>query len=244
MELTIAIMCAGEGKRMKSNIPKVLHKFNNVPILVKIINECLDLEPKKILIITGKYDSLIKETLLEYLKEKYKKLIFVNQIVANGTGGAIKATLEYYDHNENILILNGDMPLIKSDLLKKFLNKFQNAKLMVSQLENPAGYGRIIYENNKFVGIKEEKDCNEIERKVDIVNTGIYLFNSNILKKYIPKINNINVQNEYYLTDIVKIIIEDTTIIIDTYLVDNKDKYQTYGVNTREELYNLEKKYK
>ena len=243
MNLTITIMAAGEGKRMKSNIPKVLHKFNNIPMLVKIINECLTLKPEKILIITGKFDSLIKDTLLEYLKENYQKLIFVKQEIPNGTGDAIKATLNYYNENENILILNGDMPLIKSDLIKKFLNNSTEAKLMVSKLENPLGYGRILYENNKFIGIKEEKDCNEIEKKIDIVNIGIYLFSSNILKNYIPKIDNNNAQKEYYLTDIVKIIIENTNINIDTYLVDNKDKYQTYGVNTKEELENLEKKY-
>ena len=260
--LVVTIMAAGEGKRMNSNVPKILHKFNSIPMLIRIIIESYKLQPNKIIIITGKYDILIKNTINEYFSEDNQDIInnitFVKQEIPNGTGDAIKSTLDYYD-NENVLILNGDMPLVSSILLKKFINDNEKdslynienncnstemAKLLVAQLENPYGYGRILYNNNnEFIGIKEEKDCTEEEKKIDITNVGIYYFNANILKKYIPLINNNNSQKEYYLTDIIIIIRQYSDINIETYQIEEELKYQIMGVNTQEELKNLEKQY-
>ena len=274
-KLVVTIMAAGEGKRMNSNIPKVLHLFKNAPMLVRIIDEVYRLRPRKIIIVTGKYDKLIKETLEDNLNSYiYKKLVFVKQEIPNGTAGAIKETLRKYNNDENVLILNGDMPLIKSSLLNKIISGKINS-LVVTDLENPTGYGRILYNkelNNKFIGIREEKDCNEEERLIKTVNVGIYYFNAGILKEYIPMIDNDNIQNEYYLTDIVKVIynnsnkddkvndtlddtLDDTinnnisnnesikNIELHTYLLNNDEKYQVLGVNTKEELEELEKKY-
>lgn len=248
--LTVAIMAAGEGKRMNSNIPKILHNFNGIPMLIRILLEVNKINPQNIIIITGKYDLLIKKTIKDYFDSVsniniYNTLIFIQQLEPNGTAGAIKCTLEQYSENEDVLILNGDMPLISSRLIQNFIKEKSNAKLLVSQLDNPYGYGRILYdENNKFIGIKEQKDCNEKEKLINIVNVGIYLFNSNILKKYIPLIDNNNVQNEYYLTDIVKIIRTNSDEEINTYSVDEELKYQINGVNTQEELRLLEEQYK
>jgi bifunctional N-acetylglucosamine-1-phosphate-uridyltransferase/glucosamine-1-phosphate-acetyltransferase GlmU-like protein len=238
-------MAAGEGKRMNSSIPKVLHLFNQVPMLVRIINESNKLNPSKIIIITGKYDELIKETLKLYLNEIFEKLTFVQQKSPNGTGDAINSTLHLYNKNENVLILNGDTPLISYYLLNNFIKLNHDALLLVAKLDNPYGYGRILYNNEKvFSGIKEEKDANEEEKKINIVNVGIYYFTSEILQKYIPLIDNINVQNEYYLTDIVKIIKNTSTIDIKTHLIEEELKYQILGVNTQAELLDLENKYK
>ena len=238
--LVVTIMAAGEGKRMNSNIPKILHQFKGIPMLIRIITEVLKINPSKIIIITGKYDILIKETIQNYI-ENYDNLVFIKQNIPHGTGDAIKCTLNEYNDDDHVLILNGDMPLIQSNLLNKFINDFSQAKLLVAKLENPFGYGRILYNNNKFIGIKEEKDCDLIEKEIDIVNVGIYFFKSFILKKYIPLIDNNNIQNEYYLTDIVKIIKND--INIDTYLIEEELKYQILGVNTQQELLDLENKY-
>ena len=235
INLVITIMAAGEGKRMNSDIPKVLHKVKEIPMLIRIINEATKLNPKKIIIITGKYDSLIKSTIESY-GDIYNKLIFVKQNNPKGTADAIKSTLEYYEDDEDVLILNGDMPLITSDLISKFTKDFKEAKLLVAKLENPFGYGRIIYnEKGDFTSIIEQKDCSLEEKKIDIVNVGIYLFKSTILKKYIPMINNNNIQKEYYLTDIIKLLFNN--ININTYLLEDNLKYQIYGVNTQEELH-------
>ena len=246
--LTVTIMAAGEGKRMNSNIPKVLHNFNGIPMLIRIILEANKLNPNNIIIITGKYDLLIKDTLKSYFENNninlFDKLTFINQTVPCGTADAIKYTLESYSENEEVLILNGDMPLISSNLLEKFISE-RSPRLLVAKLENPYGYGRILYDSdNKFICIREEKDCSEEERLIDITNVGIYYFNSMLLKKYIPMIDCNNVQKEYYLTYIVKVIREDSNISIETYINEESMKYQIHGVNTQKELEDLEEKYK
>lgn len=247
--LVVTIMAAGEGRRMGSNIPKVLHEFHNIPMLIRILLETMKINPKKIIIITGKYDLMIKTTIKEYFEKNsinvYEQLIFIQQSVANGTGGAIKCALDYYSYDEKILILNGDMPLMSSKLLNNFIKDNISNKLLISHLDVPYGYGRIIYnEKGIFIGIREEKDCNENEKKINLVNVGIYLFDSKILKTYVPLIENKNLQYEYYLTDIFKIIIDNSQETIITHLVDDELRYQVNGVNTQQELIVLESIYK
>jgi len=247
--IVITIMAAGEGKRMNSSLPKVLHKFNNIPMLVRIIKESLIIS-NKIIIITGKYDELIKKTVNEYILDELElqKLQYVQQKNPCGTGDAIKSTLHLYKQNELVVILNGDMPLINSKLLNKFIYDGTNNSIMVCNLEKPTGYGRIIYENNnnnnnnnnKFIKIQEEKDCNEEQKNITIVNCGLYKFESELLLKYIPEIKNNNNQKEYYLTDILEILINNN-YKIDTYLLDESDNKYIMGVNNQEELKNLEK---
>jgi bifunctional UDP-N-acetylglucosamine pyrophosphorylase/glucosamine-1-phosphate N-acetyltransferase len=247
--IVITIMAAGEGKRMNSSLPKVLHKFNNIPMLVRIIKESLIIS-NKIIIITGKYDELIKKTINEYILDEMElqKLQYVQQKNPCGTGDAIKSTLHLYNKNELIVILNGDMPLINSKLLNKFINDGTNNSIMVCNLEKPTGYGRIIYDNNnnnnnnnnKFIKIQEEKDCTEDQKNITIVNCGLYKFDSELLIKYIPEIKNNNNQKEYYLTDILEILINNQ-YKIDTYLLDKSDNKYIMGVNNQEELKNLEK---
>jgi bifunctional N-acetylglucosamine-1-phosphate-uridyltransferase/glucosamine-1-phosphate-acetyltransferase GlmU-like protein len=215
-------------------------------MLVRIILEVLKLDYHKIIIITGKYDELIKSTINNYFKEHNINIIihYVQQKIPMGTADAIKYTLEYYTDNEYVLILNGDMPLISYKLLNNFLKyKEKENKIIVAKLDNPYGYGRILYnEDNIFIGINEEKDCTLEEKNINIVNVGIYYFNSSMLKKVIPVIDNNNKQNEYYLTDIIKVIknnIEYNENIY-TYCIENNLNYQIMGVNTQEELQNLE----
>ena len=243
--IVITIMAAGEGKRMNSSLPKVLHKFNDIPMLVRIIKESLIIS-NKIIIITGKYDELIKKTINEYILDEMElqKLQYIQQKNPCGTGDAIKSTLHLYNKNELIVILNGDMPLINSKLLNKFINDGTNNSIMVCNLEKPTGYGRIIYDNNnnnnKFIKIQEEKDCTEDQKNITIVNCGLYKFDSELLIKYIPEIKNNNNQKEYYLTDILEILINNK-YKIDTYLLDESDNKYIMGVNNQEELKNLEK---
>jgi bifunctional N-acetylglucosamine-1-phosphate-uridyltransferase/glucosamine-1-phosphate-acetyltransferase GlmU-like protein len=162
------------------------------------------------------------------------------------------------------------MPLVSYTLLKKFIYSFDEqkdslydiekesnsnensllfseteiAKLLVAKLDNPYGYGRILYNNHgEFIGIKEEKDCTIDEKHINIINVGIYFFSSNILKKYIPLIDNNNIQKEYYLTDIVKLINKLSDINIETYQIEDNLKYQIMGINTQEELKKLEETY-
>jgi UDP-N-acetylglucosamine diphosphorylase/glucosamine-1-phosphate N-acetyltransferase len=233
-------MAAGEGKRMRSTIPKVLHLFKKIPMLVRIIKTAKELNPKKIIIITGKHDTIIKSTLSEYLN--ISTFIFVNQSIPLGTGDAIKCCLPFYEPGENILILNGDIPLIDKFILNGLIknNKYHSMSVLVARLNDPKGYGRIIYEKSIFVGIIEEKDCNENQKMIQTVNTGIYLIDSELLHLYIPMIQNNNSQQEYYLTDIVSIIKKYTEVEINTYIVDPFFTPCVMGINTPEELAILE----
>jgi UDP-N-acetylglucosamine diphosphorylase/glucosamine-1-phosphate N-acetyltransferase len=241
--LVITILAGGQGKRMKSDLPKVLHLFQNKPMLVRIVETALQLIPKKIIIITGENHQLIVNTLEDYIDIKSSILEFVIQKTPLGTGDAIRCCLSSYDKNDKVIILNGDMPLINDKVLKKFIYECNNSEIniLVAKLSKPFGYGRIIYNSEgELSQIIEEKDCNETQRKISIVNSGIYYITSQLLQLYIPFIENNNGQKEYYLTDIVKIIKNNSDISIKTYLIEESDNNLIRGVNTIEELFKLE----
>tara|TARA_B100000424_G_scaffold142194_1_gene108081 strand:- start:97 stop:807 length:711 start_codon:yes stop_codon:yes gene_type:complete len=229
-------MAGGLGKRMYSNIPKVLHKIKNKPMIVKIIETSLKLNPDKILIVVGKYKDIIKEEISKYLK--LDNIQFIDQIVPRGTGDAIMSCRSFLQDykNKSVLILSGDVPLVSIDTLKNTLDNLNKVKIVTSQVDNPFGLGRIKIENNSFVEIIEEKDCNNEEKKINIINSGIYAFNSEILCKYLPYIENNNKQNEYYLTDIIKIIKDNEKINIDMLVIEKDRHYEILGVNTQEQL--------
>jgi bifunctional UDP-N-acetylglucosamine pyrophosphorylase/glucosamine-1-phosphate N-acetyltransferase len=235
-DLIITILAGGEGKRMRSDIPKVLHIFKEKPMLAGIIETVRELNPKKIVVVTGKFHTLIIQTLSKYID--IFGLVFIKQLEPLGTGNAIKYCLDEYENNDRVLILNGDTPLITSNILRKFIDISNGScNVLTANFTNPFGYGRIIYDiNGDFVGIVEEKDCVEYQRRVTIVNTGIYYIYGSILKQFIPYISNNNCQKEYYLTDIVKSIKNNSWNIIDTVLLDENDNRFVSGVNTPEEL--------
>jgi UDP-N-acetylglucosamine diphosphorylase/glucosamine-1-phosphate N-acetyltransferase len=235
-DLVVTILAAGEGKRMNSNIPKVLHLFHNKPMLVNVIETSMSLLPKRIIVITGKYDELIKNTLSKYIN--IENIQFVIQKQPLGTGDAIKSCLSSYNDNEKILILNGDMPNITKELLKKFIDRNDPFVVLVAKLANPSGYGRIVYNNNIFMEIIEEKDCTEIQRTINIINSGLYYIDSELLQQYIPMITNKNMQKEYYLTDIVNL--ANQNMNIKTFLINENENKYIQGVNTQEELRLLE----
>ena len=241
MNLVVTILAGGLGKRMQSNLPKVLHLFKGKPMLVHIIEQSYNLKPSKILIITGKYNDLIQETLRKYFDENlFNQFTFVIQETPLGTGHAINCCLPYYSENETVLILNGDTPKLNQSLLEKFLFSSNENLLMTCVLDNPYGYGRIINnKKNEIQKIVEEKDANIEEKKINIVNSGIYKIKGDHLKKYIPLIKNDNKQQEYYLTDIIEILIKNNTHILN-YTILKEENNLILGVNTKEQLENLE----
>lgn len=236
-ELVVVIMAGGEGKRMNSTLPKVLHYYQGIPMLVRIIQTIKLLNPYKIIVITGKHTQLIKETVSLYA---IHDIAYVNQPEPLGTGHAIKCTLPYIKDTDKVMILNGDTPIITENILRNVMSYREPMIIIAGTMENPTGYGRMICnESQNLLYIVEEKDCNEDERKVKIVNSGIYYVDGELLIKYIPKITNENVQKEYYLTDIVKIIKSETDINIAVYVVSEEDNRYIKGVNTQEELKTL-----
>jgi len=123
-----------------------------------------------------------------------------------GTGGAVK---EVALKGDKIFVLNGDMPLIDANELEKFTEIEPDIVMSVMKLDNPDGYGRVVIENGNVKKIVEQKDCTEEELKIPYVNAGVYLFKKEVLERYLPKISNKNAQNEYYLTDIIEMAVND-----------------------------------
>jgi bifunctional N-acetylglucosamine-1-phosphate-uridyltransferase/glucosamine-1-phosphate-acetyltransferase GlmU-like protein len=166
---------------------------------------------------------------------------FINQPEALGTGHAIQCCRPYlYQHEySNTLILSGDVPLIKTETIKNMIKNMEHARIMCTILENPTGYGRIIEKEGKFEKIVEEKDCNDEERKCQKTNAGIYAFDTFILCKYLPLLSNNNAQGEYYLTDIVEIIKNKEEVDIEMYEMPLENQQELLGVNTEQQLIEL-----
>ncbi len=236
--LTITILAGGLGKRMKSTLPKVLHKIRGKPMLVRVIHEALKLCPNKILIVVGEYRPIIEKTLAEW--GVLDKIVFTIQETPLGTGHAVLCTLDHLSDDSYNIILNGDCPLLKSttilDIVKVFKSDLQITSISTS---NPTGCGRIVKDSTgKFLKIVEEKDCNDIERSINEINIGIYMATTAILKKYIPLIKNNNAQKEYYLTDIVEIYLKSSKEV-GLVELDHTKLSEIANVNTKEQLETL-----
>ena len=241
----IIIMAAGLGKRMNSDLPKVLHRINDVPMIVKIVREALLLSPMRILVVVGKYRAIIESTINEFIPNN-KYIDYIVQDPALGTGHAVKCCiprllfLQDFYISYDILVLSGDVPLITVDTMRSILNGVDRARVVALTLENSDGYGRIItLTDGKFQKIVEDKDCSIEERLCKRVNTGIYVFDVSVLCAYLPLVKNNNSQNEYYLTDVIEIIKDHEKIDIDVFDIPFEKQHEVLGVNTPEQLENL-----
>ena len=194
---SVIIMAAGAGTRMKSKTPKVLHKISGKEMLYYSIKEAKKLTKNIEVVVFHQ-----KEKVIESMQKYFDDITFITQDHINfpGTGGAIKCC---NPKNEKVFILNGDMPLIDANELKKFDEIDADIVMSVIYLENPDGYGRVVIENNEVMKIVEQKDANEKELKIKYVNAGVYLIKKEILDEFLPILNNNNAQKEYYLTDII-----------------------------------------
>ncbi len=241
--MSVIILAGGLGKRMCSPLPKVLHKLLDKPMLVHVLENALTLSPRMIYIVVGKYEAIIRETLEQYMN--IDNIVFVNQPEALGTGHAIQCARPYMlgqPESDRVLILSGDVPLLKSQTMKDVMERAEEpVTIMTSTAENPHGYGRIITDKyNKFVKIVEEKDCNNQEREIDVVNAGVYAFQIGLLCKYLPMISNNNAQQEYYLTDLFEIVREHESMDIGMYHLPVEQSIELTGINTKEQLEELE----
>ena len=263
-KLVVIIMAGGLGKRMNSDLPKVLHKIQNEPMLIHVIKQAKKLLPTTILIVVGKYRKIIEETIKEYIgasrSEKrlnsvtsYKEfdlenIRFIVQHEPLGTGHAIQCCihellkLEYPQSDTTVLILSGDVPLLQANTMIDIVSNLNGVKIAVTSFDDPCGYGRIVEKDNIFDKIVEEKDCDVERKNIKKVNCGIYAFNSALLCKYLPLLQPNNSQGEYYLTDIVEIIKTQENIRIEMLEFSKDKQIEIIGVNTAEQLYELEKR--
>jgi UDP-N-acetylglucosamine diphosphorylase/glucosamine-1-phosphate N-acetyltransferase len=244
-DVVTIIMAGGLGKRMGSNVPKVLHKLAGIPMLchillkLKVLANIVNI--RKILIVVGKFKDIIEEELKKfpYLPD-YE---FIMQPEALGTGHAIQCCIDklsIYPKTET-LILSGDVPLIRPYTMNKLILIPSSVKIITAKVKEPCGYGRIIRNGDYFERIKEDKDCSESELEINEINCGIYAINTAYLCKHLPSLKNNNSQNEYYLTDIIEIIKREEEVAVGSYEMPQEDQYETTGVNTLEQLKELEK---
>jgi UDP-N-acetylglucosamine diphosphorylase/glucosamine-1-phosphate N-acetyltransferase len=235
MTIGILILAGGLGKRMSSDVPKVLHKINNKSLLEHVIETAIKLNPDKIGIILGKYRDIIQENLKKNLKtELLNKIEYIYQKEALGTWHAVICGIEFIKKYEKILILSGDVPLITVETLTKLINLTDNCAILVNSIENPYGYGRIKYLESNKIKIVEEKDATHEEKEIKEINSGIYCFESNNLIKNLPKLNCNNSQNEYYLTDLI-------SLYDNINVLKSENNNEILGVNDIKQLEQLEK---
>ena len=238
----VIIMAAGLGKRMNSDLPKVLHRINDVPMIVKIIREALLLSPMRIFVVVGKYRDIIESTIREFIPGN-QYIDYIVQDPALGTGHAVKCCIprllffqDFYI-SYDVLILSGDVPLITADTMRSILNGVDRVRITAATLENAYGYGRVIQTSDgRFNKIVEDRDCSEEERLCKKVNVGIYVFDVSVLCAYLPMVKNNNDQGEYYLTDIVEIIKEREKIDVEVFEIPADIHHEIMGVNTQEQL--------
>lgn len=203
LELVI-VLAAGESKRMKSEKSKVLHKIAGRTVIENLLSAVQPLSAKNLTVVVGAY----KDELLEHLSEIAPKAKTVFQLKRDGTGSAARLALEEFKGEGTVLILAGDTPLLTTQTLSEFISVHQSNKNSGSVLTalhpDPTGYGRVLRgEDGVILEIIEEKDATDSQRDIDEINTGVYLFESKILRSLISNLKNNNAQKEMYLTDVI-----------------------------------------
>ncbi len=238
-DLSIIILAAGKGKRMKSETPKVLHRICGQPLIYYILKQAILLEPKNIFIIIG----YKKEMIREYLDSSFPSVKAIDQDSQSGTGHAVMMVKDDFPGmGKNILILSGDSPLITAGTLTSLVKlRSENdlsVSILTSKVRDPAGYGRIIKDRDgKVLKIVEDADASREEKLITEVNSSIYCFERDHLLENIDNIDKQNSQGEYYLTDIIEMLINKGKRA-ETFVV--SDHQEARGINDRSQLSEIE----
>ncbi len=234
-KIAAIVLAAGEGTRMKSEKAKVLHQVSGVPMICHVVDTLLELKLDKIYVVIGNHGEEVTKSISD------KNLDFIWQKEQLGTGHAVsqvKDKLKNFDGT--VLVLCGDVPLIRSTTLKKLLDfhmtSDSSSTILTFYPENSSGYGRILRNNNKdVIGIIEEIDANKEQLKIKEANSGTYCFNWKKLSQALELLNKENVKRELYLTDVIKILSSKGEKISAIHV---KNWKEVMGVNTREKLAN------
>src|SRR6187455_2823554 len=207
--ITVVILAAGLGKRMKSDKPKVLAPLCGRPMVSWVLDAAKSLEPKQILLVTGHMKELVAEA-LETHGQNWTGVTLVHQAEQLGTGHAVQVCLPQLGKNPGrVVVLYGDMPLLGAQTLASLLELQQRsapggAAILTASPDNARGFGRVLRGPNGGVErIVEEKDCTSAQKAIEEVNTGVYVFDGKALVDALPRLTNDNAQKEYYLTDVV-----------------------------------------
>lgn len=235
MAVQAVILAAGEGKRMQSNLAKVLHHLAGEPLITHVLNSLPSIANEKPAILLYGYNGQQVQLALAN-----SNCIFVEQKEQLGTGHALQQALPYINPEDRVLILYGDVPLVNMRTLTNLIVATPKDALgmLTATLENPMGYGRIVRNvNQKVVKIVEEKEANNEEKAITEVNSGIYVIPAAYLARWLPKLNNQNAQKEYYLTDVIALAVSEQ---IPIHTVSPETSEEIFGVNDKVQLAYLE----
>lgn len=243
--LDILVLAAGLGTRMRSNLAKVLHRLDGRPLINHVCRTATALAPRKIYVVIGHQGDDVKKAVLSELDEE--QAVFVWQKEQLGTGDAVNAAREFLAGSDSILlVLSGDVPMIRAETLAALVQQHRNhlgrgaaATVLTVKLKEPAGYGRIVRDNDGlFLKIVEQKDATDDEREIREINSGIYCFNTRMLFSALSRVQNDNAQGEYYLTD-VPALLRDAGEDIAIY--QHSESREIEGINDRAQLAELER---
>lgn len=234
MNISVIILAAGAGTRMRSLKPKVLHRLAGKSMLEHVYNTSMTLGAKQAQIVYGHGGDLLKQQCKDF------KVEWALQAEQLGTAHAVQQASPNISENDIALILYGDVPLIKAKTLETLVSRVtgNNLSLLTVNLAEPAGYGRIVRESGKVTAIVEHKDASDEIRKINEVNTGILAVRAGYLKECLNLVDNNNAQGEYYLTDIIALAVKDGNTVLTT---QPEHSYEVEGVNDRKQLARLER---
>jgi len=238
MPLSVIILAAGQGSRMKSNRPKVLHQVAGKSMLQHVVDTSKQLNPDQVIVVIGHHSELVLEQM------QNQNLNFVEQTEQLGTGHAVQQCLSKIKDKNDVLVLYGDVPLISLATLKSLLKEGENQTVNILSFiaKDSTGYGRIVRDQNGSVcAIVEEKDANETEKQIKESNSGILLISGQHLNLLLDQLNNDNAQQEYYLTDVVKHAVEKS-LPVNASICNCEE--EVLGVNNQAQLANIEKIYR
>ncbi len=247
MKLITLIMAAGKGKRMKNpDKSKVMHEIGGRPLIQYVIDLSLEIDSGLIVPIVGHQ----KQSVIEFVESDFAsaqgRIRFAHQDEQLGTGHAVMMTEDIIAGlDANVLILSGDVPLLKTETVRNFIKFHEEGKydasLISAVMNDPSGYGRVLRDaDGNFYDIREHKDCNEEELKCKEINSGIYIIDNSILFDALKTLQTDNAQGEYYLTDVFRYF-KSKGKKIGAFIVD--DIVEISGINTIEQLESLEKEY-
>lgn len=237
--LNIVILAAGLGKRMQSNLPKVLHPIAGKPMLAHVLDNAQQLGPDRVVVVVGHGAEHVQEAF-----SHYDGLQFVLQSPQQGTGHAVQQAvpelLEGSGADDATLVLYGDVPMVQPKTLTRLLQARAGGMAVLTEtLGDPAGYGRIVRnDKGQVVRIVEHKDASDAEREITEVNTGILVAPTARLKDWLARIDNNNAQGEYYLTDVVGLAVQDG---VPVNAAQADAGWETLGVNSRVQQAQLER---
>jgi bifunctional UDP-N-acetylglucosamine pyrophosphorylase/glucosamine-1-phosphate N-acetyltransferase len=242
MSLSIVIMAAGKGTRMKSSRPKVLHKLAGRPMLAHVIATTSSLQAAQQVLITGHGAELVESSMKAAFADA--PLRFVRQAPQLGTGHAVQQAVPVLPDEGTTLILNGDTPLIQASTAQALVDACAGSKLalLTIKLADPTGYGRIVRDasGEQVLAIVEHKDASDAQRAIKEVYTGMMAAPTAQLKRWLARLNNDNAQGEYYLTDVVAMAQADGVAVV---AAQPRDEVEVLGVNSPAQLADLERRH-